>query len=125
MIGYTLDAGALIALERGDQRIRALLAEAARRERPVRLPSGALAQAWRDPVRQVALTRLCRSAGVQHVRLDDTAAKATGLLCRAARTVDVVDASVAVCALTHEDLVVTGDIDDMSRLVPADRLVAV
>lgn len=123
--GYTLDAGALIALERGDPRLRELLAAALRRGQNLRVPGGVLAQVWRDPARQVVLTRFTASAEVQHVPLDEPAAKRAGLLCAATGTADVVDASVAACAREYGDLVVTSDTRDLSRLLPAQRIVGV
>lgn len=123
--GFTLDTGALIGLERGSQRIRALLANALLHHRPVRIPCGALAQAWRAPARQVVLTRLIRSSDVQSVPLDAAAAKRIGLLCAVARTTDVVEASVADCARSHGDMVVTTDPADLSQLLPAEQVIAI
>lgn len=116
MSGYTLDTGALIAIERGNPRIRALLAEALRRQQAIRVPSGALAQAWRDGSRQALLARFVRADEVQHVALDAATARAVGVLCAVTGTHDVVDASVAVCARVHDDTLVTSDPDDMRRL---------
>ncbi|CAN5121042.1 hypothetical protein BH20ACT5_BH20ACT5_20390 [soil metagenome] len=122
--GYTLDAGALIAFERGDTRIRGLLREALRAGLGVRIPAGVLAQVWHDPARQVVLGRLTRGTEVQHVPLDSAAAKRAGLLCAISGTADVVDASVAACAREHGDVVVTSDAEDLVRLIPARRIVA-
>ncbi len=47
MPGVTLDAGALIAIERADRRMQALLDEAHAAGLPIDVPAGALAQAWR------------------------------------------------------------------------------
>lgn len=45
--GLILDTGALIAIERGEQRIRALLRLVLEQGLALSLPAGALAQAWR------------------------------------------------------------------------------
>lgn len=46
--GITLDAGALIALDRGNKRMIALLRQALAQGCAFRVPSGVLGQAWRD-----------------------------------------------------------------------------
>jgi hypothetical protein len=58
--GMTLDAGALIALDRGNKRMIALLREGLTQGRAFRVPSGALAQAWRGGRTQVTLARFLR-----------------------------------------------------------------
>ena len=52
-----LDTGALIALDRGDDRTWAALRAATRGAQAVQVPVGALAQAWRDGSRQARLAR--------------------------------------------------------------------
>ncbi len=46
--GLVLDTGALIALERGDKRMIALLHRALAQGRAFHVPSGVVGQAWRD-----------------------------------------------------------------------------
>lgn len=123
MTGLTLDAGALLGLEKGSARMRGLLEEAPR-PRELRIPAGVLAQVWRSGTRQAPLSRLLASDGTDVVALDATMAKAVGSLLAATGTQDVVDASVVVCAWMHDDLVVTSDPDDLRRLDPTLRLVA-
>jgi hypothetical protein len=53
--GITLDTSAPIALDRGDKRLIALLQQALAQGRAFRVPSDALAQAWRDGRTQVTL----------------------------------------------------------------------
>lgn len=117
-----LDAGALIAFERGDRRVRALLAEARR----IVIPAGALGQAWRDGRRQVPLRALCDSSKAEVVPLDRLRAEAAGVLCARAGTSDVIDASVVLTARQQKDaVVVTSDPDDLRRLDPSLRLESV
>ena len=125
MSGYTLDAGALIALDRGNVRVRSMVAEAMSRGQEVRVPSAVVAQVWRNPAGQARLAKFLRNPNVQHVSMDLLMAKASGLLCRATGTADVVDAAVAVCARLHDDEVVTSDPDDLRRLVDPARVVPV
>ena len=125
MIGYTFDAGALIALERGDSRMRSIVDVAVRRGQQIRVPSPVVAQVWRDPRRQVSLVNFLAGPNVQHVPMNLLMAKAAGLLCKESGLTDVVDAAVAVCARLHDDEVVTSDPDNMRRLVNPARVVPI
>ena len=116
MSGVTFDAGGLIALDRGDRRVLALLVRAAERGMRVTIPATALAQAIRNPATQARLTRLIRQASTDLVSLDGPDATSTGLLLAATRTSDIVDAHVVICARRAEQVVVTSDADDLRRL---------
>jgi hypothetical protein len=120
----TFDAGALIAVDRDDRRMVGLLRDAARLGVAVTVPATALAQAIRRPERQVRLSRLLRRATTQVVPLDRVDATAVGRLLAATGTGDVVDAHVVVCARRTGAAVVTSDPDDLRRLDPGLRLVA-
>ncbi len=52
MPGVTMDAGALIAIDRGDRRVLVLLARARETGAAVTVPATALAQAIRRPERR-------------------------------------------------------------------------
>lgn len=121
--GVTLDAGGLIALDRGDRRVVALLARAAETAARVTVPAGALAHAVRDPARQVRLARLLRQPTTDVVSLDRVDATAIGRLLAASRTADVVDAHVVWCARRARQAVVTSDPDDLRILDPRLELV--
>lgn len=125
MTGLTLDTGGLIALDRGDRGVLALLARAQERGLRVTVPATALAQALRQPVRQVRLTRLVRQASTDLVPLDGPDATATGLLLASSGTSDIVDAHVVVCARRADQVVVTSDPKDLARLDPRLRLLRV
>lgn len=125
MTGITFDAGGLIALDRGDRRVLALVARAAERGMRVTVPATALAQAIRHPARQVRLTRLVRNVSTDLVALDAADATVVGLLLAATRSSDIVDAHVVVCARRANQVVVTSDADDLRRLDPGLRLLEV
>ena len=119
MKGLTLDAGALIAFERGDRHVGLLLDGARDDELEISVPAGALAQAWRDGRRQARLARLLRQPEVSIEPLDDLAAREAGQLCGVTRTSDVIDASVVLCARRREHAVVTSDAGDLRKLDPS------
>jgi predicted nucleic acid-binding protein len=118
----TLDTGALIALERGDGRIVALLQRAVATGVRLRVPAGVVGQAWRDGAQQARLARFLRTSQVEIVPLDGDLARACGELCAASRTRDVIDASVVITAREHDDVILTSDMDDLRRLDPSVRL---
>jgi len=122
--GIVLDAGALIALERGDQRMIALLQRALAQDRAFRVPAGVVGQVWRNGRVQVTLARFLRSTEVEIVPLDEELARSCGELCGAAGVSDVIDASVVIIARERQDLIVTSDPGDLRRLDPAAQIVA-
>lgn len=114
MAAVILDSGALIALDRGDRQIAALLHTAASEGIDAITSCACVAQAWRDPVRQARLTRAL--AGILERPLDSSTARRCGMLLARSRTSDIVDAAVTLLA-GPADLVLTSDPDDIARLV--------
>lgn len=123
MRGFTLDTGALIALERGDEVVDVLIQRVGEMsDAIIHIPAGVAAQAFRDGRRQVRLTRLLKHPQTRVVALDARTAFVVGLLLGRRDCADMVDASVVVCARTHRQGVVTSDPDDLRRLDPDLRL---
>lgn len=125
MPGVTLDAGALIALDRDDRRVVVLIARAAQAGATVTVPATALAQAVRRPERQVRLARLIRQSSTDVVPLDRVDATQVGRLLAASGTSDTTDAHVVICGRRADQPVVTSDPDDLRRLDPDVRLVTI
>ena len=121
--GIVLDTGALIALERGDKRVIALLHRALAQGRAFRVPAGVVGQAWRNGRVQVTLARFLQSEEVAIVPLDDELARSCGELCGATSASDVIDASVVIVARERRDLIVTSDPGDLRRLDPTAQIV--
>ncbi len=125
MPGTVLDAGGLIALERGDRGVVALLSRAHETGADITIPSTALAQAIRRPQRQVRLARLLRSPHTMVVPLDRSDAIGVGRLLAASGTADIADAHVVLCARRERQRVVTSDPDDLRLLDPELEIVRV
>lgn len=123
--GLVLDAGALIALERRDGRMIALLAQALAQGRRIRVPAGVEGQAWRNGRFEVTLARFLRSEEVEIVALDAALARACGGLCGGTGSADVIDASVVMVARVGRDPIVTSDPADLRRLDPGAELIRV
>lgn len=112
-MAIVLDAGALIAINRSDARVNAILAEARRTGQQLRVPSGVVGQAWRGGSRQAVLSRLLKS--VKEFPLDEKASRRAGELLKRSHTSDVIDASVVDLALSG-DVVLTSDPADIEHL---------
>jgi hypothetical protein len=123
--GVTFDAGGLIALDRNDRRVIALLARAAEIGAHVTIRATALAQAIRAPARQARLSRLVRQPTSRVVPLDASDATQVGILLAASRTTDISDAHVILCARRHAEPIVTSAPADLRRLDPEARLILV
>lgn len=116
-----LDAGALIAIDRRDRRVGAMLRVLQQQRTPVRTSTGTVAQVWRDGARQVNLARLL--TGVSSVSLGLDAAKRAGELLGRSRTRDVCDSHLALLVAAG-DTVVTSDPDDLRALLGVRRVKA-
>jgi hypothetical protein len=115
--GLTWDADALIAIERGDRRVRVLLDEAERAGWAIAAPVGPLAQVWRGDARQAALARSFNATDqVGIVEWDGATARATGVLCGRVGTSDVVDTSVTLCTRERDHHIITSDPQDFAVL---------
>jgi hypothetical protein len=123
--GITFDAGGLIALDRNDRRVIALVVRTTESGMRITIPATALAQAVRNPARQARLARLSRQPGTDLVPLDGPDATAVGLLLARTATADIVDAHVAICAQRAGQAVVTSNAADLHRIAPGLHLVAV
>ena len=114
-----LDAGALIAFERADPRMRALLREVLRQGTRLIVPAAVLGQVWRDGARQVVLRALLSGPTTEVPSLDRVLAEAAGVLCGRTKTADVVDASVVLVARATRAVVISSDEGDLHHLDPA------
>jgi predicted nucleic acid-binding protein len=123
--GFCLDAGALIAIDRGQARVVHLLDRVIAVGGALEIPTPVIAQVWRDGSRQARLARLLGASDVVLVGLDAEMARAVGVLCGAVGVADVVDGHVALHARRRDLAVLTSDPDDIARLDPTLTIVAV
>jgi hypothetical protein len=125
MRGVTLDAGALIKVDKNERKVIGALWVALQAGVPITVPAGAVGQAWRNGARQSRLSRFLGSDEVTIEPLDDARARAAGQLCGATGTRDIIDASVVLCAKLRGDRIFTSDVDDLRRLDPDVELEAI
>jgi len=112
-----LDAGAIVAVDRGVRAMVARLRMAQQAGLELRTTAVVVTQAWRDPAgRQANLARLLKSVDVSAV--DEHLGREAGVLLGRAGTQDAVDASIVAVSATG-DRILTGDAGDIRPLVAA------
>jgi hypothetical protein len=121
-VRLVLDAGALVAIDRGVSLVGAILARARRQGHPLMTSAAVVAQVWRHGPRQAILAHIL--AGVESVPLDLPIGKQIGSLLGQTHTLDVVDAHVARL-VSDGDHVLTSDPGDIALLLDARRVKAV
>jgi hypothetical protein len=114
-----LNAGALLAIDRGDRAMAARLMAAQRDGQELRSNGAVIAQVWRDPSgRQANVARLLPAVDVRAV--DRRLGQDAGVISARAGAVDAVDATVVPVA-NAGDRIITSDPDDIQALVTASR----
>ena len=108
-----LDAGAFLAVERGDRRVLALLKREQLAGRAPRTHGGIIGQVWRDGARQANVARLLKATEVAPLGAE-LGKRAGALLGRAKRT-DVIDAALVLLGVDRDE-VLTSDPDDLIAL---------
>jgi hypothetical protein len=123
-MSLVLDAGALVAVERADRHVVALIKRELIARRAPTTHGGVVGQVWRSGAgRQARLAQLL--PGLNIAALDEALGRRAGVLLGRARAYDVVDAALVL--LTEDgDSLLTSDVGDIERLVAAaDRHVDV
>lgn len=119
-LGFVLDSGALVALERVPSRRRLdALIEGLDQHGQLIISAGALAEVWRGSGRQATLALLLSRPGTHVVEITTAVAKAIGVfLGRQPDGDDIVDAHVVMLARDYDLAVITSDAGDLLRLDP-------
>ena len=111
-----LDAGAFLAVERGDRRVMALLKRELLEGRAPRSHGGVVGQIWRGGARQAQLARLLRATEIEPLDLE--LGRRAGELLGRAKERDVLDAAVVLLG-ADGDQVLTSDPRDLTALAVA------
>jgi hypothetical protein len=116
-MSLVLDSGALLAIERGDRDVMAMLKRELLGRRIPLTHGGVVGQVWRGGAgRQVRLAQLLPA--VEVVALDATIGRRAGVLLGRTRKKDVIDAAVVTLA-ADGDLILTSDPEDLRALAEA------
>ena len=112
-----LDAGAFVAVERGDRDVVAMVKRERLAGRPPVTSGAVVAQVWRGGSgRQAELARLL--AGVHIAAVDDRLGRRAGMLLARSGQSDAIDATV-VCLAADCDDILTSDPGDLRALAEA------
>ena len=111
-----LDSGAVIALSRGDHKVRAFLAHALKARAPIEIPVVVVAETVRGGPRDAPIHRMLKTVGsVPETR--EVHGRTAGRLLGAARSASTVDALVVAHAVeAGGGQILTGDREDLERL---------
>jgi hypothetical protein len=118
VIGMTLDAGALIAIEKGNSRVAGLIHRAIGEGMTVAVPTVVIAQVWRGGARQALLGSFLARARLDIVGYSLEDAKAVGAKIAECGHTDVVDVFTVLYANDHGHAVVTSDPMDIGKIGP-------
>lgn len=115
-----LDAGAVIAVSRADQRARAALAAALEAGADVSIPAVVVAETVRGAADDAPVNRIIKAVG-EVSTADERVGRTAGQLLGAAQSDSTIDALVVASAIDAGGAVIlTGDPDDL-RALAADR----
>ncbi len=119
------DAGALIALQRRNKRMLALMAELVAGRQVGHVAAGVVAQVWRGDARQHNVARVLKTRAVRVHALNDAVAFDLGRLLAVTGASDVIDAHVASLGQATGGVVLTSDPDDIRAINPDLTIVCV
>lgn len=109
-----LDAGVLVAVDRGERAAQSFLTAALEENAVLRTSTPVVAQVWRDGSRQARLARFLDTLDVHDFTLVD--ARVVGGILLRSGTSDVVDAHIVALAVRLQDSIVTADAADFLLL---------
>jgi predicted nucleic acid-binding protein len=115
--GVVLDAGAFVAIERGDHVIRRTFARYARVRTPLVTSAAVVAQVWRGGAGAQTAVALVLSR-TQIVPLEATTARVIGTILGRTKTSDPIDAHVVLLAKERDWPILTSDPDDLRAIDP-------
>lgn len=110
----TLDAGALIAVEKGKASMRAVLLAAKKRGAAIFVPSVVVAEVWRGGSRSAHVARVLQGCVIEP--LFDARAREAGEALARVRSGTTIDAIVVATAASRQTPVVTSDPHDLEAL---------
>lgn len=113
-MSVVLDAGALVAIERGDKNMLAVIRRERLEGRQAVTHAGVVGQVWRGGTgRQAILARIVDGFDIRPI--DDDLGRRAGVLLGSAGRSDVIHAAVVLIA-EDGDEIFTGDADDLHDL---------
>jgi hypothetical protein len=113
-MALVLDAGGLIAVDRLDRKVGAILRVAQQEKMSVRTSAAVVAQVWRSGSLQANLARVL--AGIETASLDSVTGRSVGEVLARSGTADVVDGHLGIIVRSG-DTVLTSDPKDIKKIL--------
>jgi len=113
-MGLVLDAGGLIAVDRLDRKVGAILRVVQQEKLSVRTSAAVVAQVWRSGSLQANLARVL--AGIEAASLDSVTGRSVGEVLALSSTADVVDGHLGIIVRSG-DTVLTSDPKDIKKIL--------
>jgi hypothetical protein len=115
-MALVLDAGGLIAVDRLDRKVGAILRVAQQEKMSVRTSAAVVAQVWRSGSLQANLARVL--AGIEAASLDSVTGRSVGEVLALSSTADVVDGHLGIIVRSGDN-VLTSDPKDIKKILKA------
>jgi len=117
-----LDSGAIIASERNDPMLAALLKAARKNRTPILVPATVVAETWREPSTHPRTAHLFGSID-GFPKLDEQNARQVGALLAVSKTAAIVDGNVMAIAMAlRPATIVTSDVPDITHLLRSAKI---
>ena len=117
-----LDSGAIIASERNDPTLAAILKAARKNRTPILVPATVVAETWRGPSTHARTAHLFGSID-GFPELNEQSARRVGALLAVSKTAAVVDGHVVAIAIAlRPATIVTSDVHDVTHLLKSAKI---
>ena len=117
-----LDSGAIIASERNDPTLAAILKAARKNRTPILVPATVVAETWRGPSTHARTAHLFGSID-GFPELNEQSARRVGALLAVSKTAAVVDGHVVAIAIAlRPATIVTSDVHDVTHLLQSAKI---
>jgi predicted nucleic acid-binding protein len=117
-----LDSGAIIASERNDPALAAILKAARKNRTPILVPATVVAETWRGPSTHARTAHLFGSVD-GFPELNEQSARQVGALLALSKTAAIVDGNVVAIAIAlRPATIVTSDVHDVTHLLKGAKI---
>jgi predicted nucleic acid-binding protein len=117
-----LDSGAIIASERNDPTLAAILKAARKNRTPILVPATVVAETWRGPSTHARAAHLFGSVD-GFPELNEQSARHVGALLAISNTAAIVDGNVVAIAIAlRPATIVTSDVHDVTHLLKSAKI---
>ncbi len=117
-----LDSGAIIASERNDLTLAAILKAARKNRTPILVPATVVAETWRGPSTHARTAHLFGSVD-GFPELNEQSARQVGALLALSKTAAIVDGNVVAIAIAlRPATIVTSDVHDVTHLLKSAKI---